>query len=140
MRLTVDQHAEVRRRANRLCEYCGWPDWFSPDPFAIDHIYPASRGGSDGLENRAYCCGGCNGAKYDCIEAPDPTTGQPAPLFHPRQDSWEDHFTWNADQTEMIGITPTGRATIARLRLNREEVVRLRRVLPLLPRPTDSGG
>lgn len=135
MRLSPNDHAQVRRRASRLCEYCGWPDWFTPTPFALDHIFPASRGGSDDLTNLAYCCGGCNGAKYDCIAAPDPTTGQPTSLFHPRRDLWETHYSWNTDQTEMIGITPTGRATIARLRLNRPEVVSLRRVLPLLPGP-----
>jgi hypothetical protein len=34
--------------------------------------------------------------------------------------------------TQMIGITPTGRATIERLNLNREGVVNLRAVLSLI--------
>lgn len=135
MRLSVEEAALVRRRAGRCCEYCGWPDWFSPSPFAMDHIIPSAHGGEDGTDNRAYSCGGCNGAKYDRIEAIDPTSGEVAPLYTPRRDSWDTHFSWNSDQTEMIGITPTGRATIARLKLNRSEVITMRRVLPLLPQP-----
>lgn len=135
MRFSSADLATVKQRANRLCEYCGWPDWFSPTPFSVDHIFPASLGGADQLDNLAYCCGGCNGAKYNSTAAPDPTTGQSAVLFHPRNDQWTDHFEWNADQTEMIGRTPTGRATIVRLRLNRPEVVALRQILPLLPQP-----
>jgi hypothetical protein len=96
---------------------------------------PDHSGGSDDLDKLAYACGGCNGVKYDAVEALDPTTGQTAPLFHPRRDQWADHFTWNPDHTQLIGITPTGRATIARLKLSRAEVVRLRRILPFLPRP-----
>ena len=119
MRLSAADQAEVRRRANRRCEYCGWPDWLTPSPFAVDHIFPRVRGGMNNLENRAYSCGGCNGAKYDCIEASDPTTGLLTALFNPRRDRWSEHFVWNAEETEMIGISATGRATISRLRLNR---------------------
>jgi hypothetical protein len=39
------------------------------------------------------------------------------------------HFTWNDDFTLMIGLTLTGRATIAALHLNRAELVNLRRAL-----------
>ena len=48
------------------------------------------------------------------------------PLYHPRQHRWPDHFAWNEDTTIVIGLTPTGRATVEALRLNRENVVNLR--------------
>jgi hypothetical protein len=51
------------------------------------------------------------------------------PLYHPRQQHWHDHFAWNNDFTLIIGLTPTGRATIQALHLNRSELVNLRRVL-----------
>ena len=51
------------------------------------------------------------------------------PLFHPREQRWEEHFTWNSDFTLIIGLTPTGRATISALQLNRSGLVNLRRVL-----------
>ncbi len=50
-------------------------------------------------------------------------------LDHPRQDRWSEHFAWNPDQTLIVGLTPTGRATVNRVRLNREELVNLRKVL-----------
>ena len=50
-------------------------------------------------------------------------------LFHPRQDEWNDHFEWIPDFLEVLGRTPTGRATIQALQLNRDEVLRFRRVL-----------
>jgi len=36
-------------------------------------------------------------------------------LFHPQLDVWTDHFAWTEDATEITGLTPTGRATIARI-------------------------
>lgn len=63
------------------------------------------------------------------MEAEDPVDGEKVPLFHPRCDRWSDHFAWNADYTLMVGLTPTGRATIEKLQLNRIGVVNLRRVM-----------
>lgn len=81
------------------------------------------------FDNLALSCQGCNGHKATRIEAFDPETNSLAPLFHPRQHNWRDHFTWNADSTHLIGLTPTGRATIIALHLNREGVINLRQVL-----------
>ncbi len=39
------------------------------------------------------------------------------------------HFAWSADFSLIIGLTPTGRATVEALQLNREGVVNLRRAL-----------
>jgi hypothetical protein len=50
-------------------------------------------------------------------------------LYHPRQQIWGDHFSWNEDCTEIIGLTAIGRATIEALHLNRNGVMNLRRVL-----------
>ena len=109
--------------------YCLSQVKFSPDPFSIEHIIPRSKGGTSDLDNLAVACQGCNNFKYSHIEAIDPITGEPVPLYHPRQHNWRDHFTWTNDSTQMLGLTPTGRATIDRLQLNREGVVNLRRVL-----------
>ncbi|MEH1865930.1 MAG: hypothetical protein V7K69_13125 [Nostoc sp.] len=50
-------------------------------------------------------------------------------LFHPRQQLWLEHFSWNDDSTQVIGKTPCGRATVSALQLNRVGVVNLRRLL-----------
>jgi len=42
---------------------------------------------------------------------------------------WEAHYTWNDDFTFMLGLTPTGRATIVAFQLNRRGLVNWRRVL-----------
>src|SRR5207247_258750 len=119
----------VAARAGRCCEYCRSQEDFSHDPFSVEHILPHAAGGGDDLANLAYSCQGCNGRKYTAIEAPDPLTGEPAPLFHPRQHLWTEHFTWDQSCTHVLGITPTGRATIARLELNRRQLTNYRRVM-----------
>ncbi len=128
-RLTQQQRQLIKQRANGCCEYCLSQVKFSPDPFSIEHIIPRSKGGTSDLGNLAVACQGCNNFKYSHIEAIDPITGEPVRLYHPRQHNWRDHFTWTNDSTQMLGLTPTGRATIDRLQLNREGVVNLRRVL-----------
>jgi hypothetical protein len=77
----------------------------------------------------AFSCQGCNGHKYIKTEAPDPFSGEIVSLFHPRRHCWDDHFAWSTDFTRILGRTPTGRATVAALHLNRENLIGLRRLL-----------
>jgi len=95
----------------------------------VEHILPRSRAGADDLDNLAWSCQACNNRKYTATQAVDPQTGSLASLYHPRRHSWGEHFQWSDDWLTLIGVTPTGRATIARLDLNREGVVNLRGLL-----------
>jgi hypothetical protein len=95
----------------------------------VEHIIPRSQGGSDELSNLALSCQRCNNGKYMATEGTDPLTGQPAQLFHPRIHRWQEHFVWSHDFVLIHGLTPTGRATVDKLQLNRDGVVNLRRVL-----------
>jgi hypothetical protein len=122
----------VRQRARGCCEYCLSQERFATHDFSIEHIIPASKQGSDSLDNLALSCQGCNNFKYNKIEATDPVSGIKCPLFHPRNQSWEEHFSWDESYVQMVGKTPVGRATIEALRLNREKLVNLRRALFLL--------
>jgi hypothetical protein len=128
-RVTPEQRAVVVERARGCCEYCWSQARFATQSFSVEHIVPRSKGGTTSLENLALSCQGCNNHKYSHVEARDPISGQTVPLYHPRQQRWLDHFAWNDDYTLIIGISPIGRATVAALRLNREGVVNLRRVL-----------
>ena len=119
----------VERRARRRCEYCHSQARFSMQAFALDHITPRSRGGRTVPDNLALVCQGCNNHKYNHTQSVDPATNQLVPLFHPRRDVWRDHFAWNESFELIIGLTPVGRATVDSLRLNREELVNLRRLL-----------
>ncbi|AGP35333.1 hypothetical protein [Sorangium cellulosum] len=49
------------------------------------------------------------------------------PLFNPRLHRWSDHFTWSVDATRVEGVTPSGRATVIALRMNRPTIVAARR-------------
>jgi len=131
-RLQAQQRETVTRRARGCCEYCLSQELYSPDPFSVEHIIPLARGGTHDLENLAWACQGCNSRKYVASEALDSVTGQTVPLYHPRRDRWLEHFAWNEDNTLIIGLTQTGRATVEKLQLNRLGVVNLRRVLLLM--------
>lgn len=121
--------AQVVKQAGGVCEYCRYPEEFNSGRFAVDHIQPRHFGGMSELSNLALACRSCNERKQDAAIVPDPATGQIVPLFHPRRDLWEDHFAWSDDFSLMIGLTATGRATIARLQTNHPGVVRQRQVL-----------
>jgi 5-methylcytosine-specific restriction endonuclease McrA len=123
---------QVVTQAGAVCEYCRYPEEFNSGRFAIDHIVPRVRGGTDALNNLALSCRNCNERKQDITAALDPATEEIVPLFNPRQDNWDDHFAWSSDFRLMVGLTPTGRATIARLHTNHSGVVRQREVLHLL--------
>jgi len=51
----------LARQAGYCCEYCLSQVAYSPDPFSVDHIVPRVKGGSDGWDNLAFACMGCNG-------------------------------------------------------------------------------
>ena len=120
---------QVIARAHGCCEYCRSQARFATQSFSVEHIVPRTKGGPTSLANLALSCQGCNNHKYNKLVDRDPATGQTVELFHPRQQRWTEHFAWNDAYTVIIGLTPTGRATVAALHLNREGLVNLRRVL-----------
>jgi hypothetical protein len=129
LRISARLRRLVKERANSCCEYCISQEAYSPDPFSVEHIIPFDAGGHSVEENLALASQGCNNLKYNKTSAVDPVTLQDASLFNPRTNHWPEHFTWNLDFSELIGLTPTGRASIEGLRLNREHIANLRLVL-----------
>jgi len=81
------------------------------------------------LDNLAFACPGCNGAKHTKTTGLDPFTNQSVLLYHPRQQQWRDHFAWSEDFIRVLGLTPTGRASIYVLDLNREGLMNFRLAL-----------
>lgn len=116
---------QVIERAGGFCEYC-LADQLNGVPMEIDHIAPTSAGGKTEPDNLCLACRYCNAKKLRFETGIDPQTGQPEPLYHPRKQRWQDHFAWSEDGTEILGTTPTGRATIARLDMNRALIVATR--------------
>lgn len=94
----------------------------------VDHILPQSLGGLTEEENLWLACSLCNAHKSDRVSGLDPGTGVTAPLFNPRLQSWVEHFAWASHGEQIVGLTPTGRATVLALKLNREQLVQARRL------------
>lgn len=133
--------AYVSKRAGYICEYCLAPSAFSSTHYAVEHIIPSSKGGSNTVSNLALACQGCNNIKFTKTEATDPESGKTVQLFNPRTHIWREHFCWDTRFIEIIGLTPVGRATIDALDLNRIEVCNLRAILFIIgEHPPDSYG
>jgi len=79
------------------------------------------------LDNLCLSCFRCNAHKGPNLASVDPATVMTAQLFHPRRDSWDEHFHW--DGPVLVGNTPTGRATIRCLAINHPDAVILRELL-----------
>lgn len=92
----------------------------------VDHITPEAAGGATDSDNLCLTCVGCNGFKLAFQTGIDPDTGEEVPLFHPRHQHWGEHFGWSEGGAQIVGLTPGGRATIIRLRMNRARMVAAR--------------
>jgi hypothetical protein len=131
-RISARLREMVRQRARACCEYCRSQCRFGTQSFSSEHVVPRARGGETSLENLALACQGCNNHKYDSTDGEDPLSGLQVPLFNPRRQRWREHFVWTDHFTIIEGVTATGRATVDKLRLNRQALVNLRRVLYFL--------
>ena len=118
----------VARRAAYRCEYCHAPESFFNLSFEVDHIVPSSRGGTDADSNLALACRACNLYKSDYLTGLDTAAQRTVALFHPRQHRWEAHFVFNPQTWLLEGTTPEGRATIARLQINRAPQITARQL------------
>jgi hypothetical protein len=96
-------------------------------PMHVEHITPVAQGGSSDADNLWQACPLCNGHKGTQTKSVDPLTDEQVWLFNPRHQVWSDHFCWSKDGTQIIGLTPVGRATVLALKLNNEHLVRARR-------------
>lgn len=117
----------VAAEAQYRCGYCQTQQAVIGIPLHIEHIIPEAAGGSSEEENLWLACSLCNNYKGTQTHALDPASQETLPLFNPRTQIWHDHFAWSADSTEIIGLTPTGRATVSALKMNQPSMLRARR-------------
>ena len=113
----------VYERADGCCEYCQSCDKNTSQIMEIEHINPD---GGDALDNLCLSCGNCNRSKGVATSGIDPETLNAVTLFNPRTQRWSEHFTWIENGTVIIGLTSIGRATVDRLKMNRD-IVRIAR-------------
>jgi hypothetical protein len=105
----------VAERAEHLCEYCLIHE---DDTFLgcqVEHIISEKHGGATIESNLAYACIFCNRLKGSDI-ATLTRDGGLCRLFHPRTDSWFDHFRLNGAHVE--ATSDVGEATATLLGLN----------------------
>lgn len=121
-------YERVCDQARHRCGYCLTAEEIIGMPMDLEHLIPQSIDGPTEEANLWLACSRCNVYKSDRIVATDPETGEVVPLFDPRRQSWGEHFRWSEQGDEIIGLTEIGRATVAALQLNRELLVKARRL------------
>lgn len=120
-------YALVATRAAHRCEYCHAPEAVFNFPFEVEHILPTSLGGSDVVANLALACRSCNVLKAANVKGLDPESQEEVSFYHPRGDSWEVHFLVDLETADVLGRTAIGRATVARMQMNRDSQRNARR-------------
>jgi hypothetical protein len=126
--IAVELQRRVRECFANCCAYCRTAEDLTVVTFEFERVVPRSAGGATAFDNLCLACPTCNRYKADLVSVPDPVTLTEVALFHPQQHRWLDHFSWTADATQIVALTPTGRATIAAFTMNRHQMIRVRRM------------
>jgi len=119
----------IEQRAGNRCEYCHLPQSASETVLHVEHIIAEQHGhpASNEPTNLALACNRCNLHKGTNLSSLDPETLQVVPLFNPRTDIWSEHFM--VIGAEIMGLTPSGRATARLLQINAATRAELRESL-----------
>ncbi len=117
-RIKKDLDEKLRRQAKNRCGYCLNPQELIPYKLEIEHIFPQSLGGKSIEENLWLACRECNAHKAAKTEAVENLTGKTVKLFNPRTQNWNEHFEFSKTDSQIIGKTPCGRATVEALQIN----------------------
>ena len=126
--IPADLVARLVKQVGPRCGYCRTSAKITGQPLTVEHLLPLSRGGDSEESNLWLSCRRCNEYKGAQIEARDPETGTISPLFDPRRQRWQEHFAWSGDGAHILGRTPCGRATVAALNLNNDDILAARRL------------
>ena len=96
--------------------------------FHLDHVIARQHLDAEpDVSKLALACDRCNFYKGTNLSSVDPITEEIVPVFNPRKDSWLFHF--RKDGVRVVGLTPSGRATVRLLQMNAKHRVELRRRL-----------
>jgi len=125
--ISKKKRLQIKKRAVYCCEYCRVPELFSFIGYEIDHIIPIKHGGSNELNNLALSCAFCNNFKGTDVGTYLLPSLNLIRFFHPRLDTWDDHFTIN--DASIFSKTKIGEATIKILQLNHSNRIMERKAL-----------
>ncbi|MGB8698840.1 MAG: HNH endonuclease signature motif containing protein [Thermosynechococcaceae cyanobacterium] len=126
--VSVELQRRIRTYFANCCAYCRTAESLTVTTFEFEHIMPRAVGGATTFENLCLSCPSCNRYKAVRQSGLDTVTQQEVALFHPQLQLWTEHFAWDEDGTQMVGITPVGRVTIVVLKMNRPQLVRVRKM------------
>jgi hypothetical protein len=125
--ISAELERQVLADAGHRCGYCRSDEVLTGIPLSTEHLLPIAAGGLTDRENLWRSCRPCNELKGTQTHATDPETHEAVPLYNPRTQPWIEHFMWNDSGTQILGLTPIGRATVVALQLNRPLLVGARR-------------
>lgn len=123
--ISASLHDEIVFRARNRCEYCRLSQLGQEATFHIDHVVPRVAHGPTRADNLALACVSCSLRKWARQMSIDPDSGREVPLFNPRTQVWAEHFRWEDER--LVPLTPTGRATVDLLAMNRPQIIAIRR-------------
>lgn len=126
--IPVALRRKVAITARHRCGYCQTQAILVGRKLEVEHILPEALGGSSEEANLWLACSTCNHAKWTKTTAIDPHTNVTVALFNPRQQQWNDHFAWTEAGLYVVGLSATGRATVAALDMNNAYIVRARHI------------
>jgi hypothetical protein len=111
----------LRERHRFRCGYCGTSEVDAGGELTVDHFQPQAAGGTDRPENWVYACIICNDYKGQYWQPHSANR-----ILHPERDLLAEHIREGEDG-RLVSLTQTGRFHIARLRLNRPQLIIQRR-------------
>jgi hypothetical protein len=117
----------IGSRADHGCEYCKLHEVDDVFTMHVEHIIACKHGGGDEDSNLALACHQCNLHKGSNLSGIDPESGAIVSLFHPRRQSWSDHF--RLEVFRIVDISPAGRATVAVLNMNDLDRIHARQLI-----------
>lgn len=126
--VSFEQRRRIAAAALQRCGYCQTQEMVAGMPFEVEHIVPRKLGGSSDDSNLWLACPRCNRFKGDRTHGLDTATRALAPLFNPRRQIWKEHFVWADGGISIVGLTPTGRATVHTLQMNNPYATRARSI------------
>src|SRR5262249_50216332 len=109
----------------RRCGYCGVHEDDTGATLTLDHHQPRAHGGDDQSDNLVYACSRCNDHKGSYWHADTPPH---VCLLHPGRDDLGAHLRED-DDGSIAGTPREGAFFVARLHLNRPQLVAYRRAI-----------
>ncbi|MCP4360816.1 MAG: HNH endonuclease [Chloroflexi bacterium] len=110
----------------KRCAYCHSPTAITGARLVVDHIIPEAEGGQTIADDLCVACHSYNEFKGYRARFQDQITRETVLLFHPHHQRWREHFAWSEDGSLVVGLTPTGRATVLALNMNHPDIVEAR--------------